>query len=639
VSLKHGILLALRCNTKLIHNSKEHTGLLSNAKLFSTDFNTIRKKDFAISKLMQKIWNTKKRFHISNTLRNEIKLLHHIFSNLNDFPFVTPIAHIINRTPDFVAKGEACVDGAGGFSEHLTFWWFIEWPPNVKNRTVKYFMKYYYGMQGNKLSINLLEYIAINISLVAAATRMNQGFQLSHPNPLLSILSDNTIAISWTRKTATSTKEGKHLSRTTIIFHCREHKRCCRCDLPDDNTSTQTHLYSTFSDLPHSYRFASIPSQSEASLQNLGRTVCATSASIGSNAYFGSFQSRYKIWLKFLSKHKLSTQKLLAMSSFDIDFIYACFTLDLTLDQTFWFRAIRTSTIKLYLKAASCPMRLQTISYSRLPSFPPLVKDILDEYKKWEEVPNQREPFTVYMLTYLHRTAKTSYPDSYDAAVFDWLLIDIFAGFRKTEWMQDSHSYKTTGTYQKVSKDGSARAFIALDFSFFPPSQTSLAEKSTTPHGQLHLTWRYQKNCQNGQKISYNHNIFNEDFSVVLAAQRILQRAKRLHVPADHPIAVFSTNNKFSFFNHVLIESTLRTAAKQVYKITSIKYLSLFSSHSIRVGACVLLHSLQQDPLFIQFRLRWRSLSFMNYLRNTPRIAALHNYVFNTSREIQTICS
>jgi len=320
------------------------------------------------------------------------------------------------------------------------------------------------------------------------------------------------------------------------------------------------------------------------------------------------------------------------MSSFDIDYVYACFTLSLTLGQTFWFKAIRTSTIKLYLKAASCPMRLQTISYSRLPSFPPLVKDILDEYKKWEVIPNRREPLTIDMLSYLHRIATTSHPDSYNAAIFDWMLLGLFAGFRKTEWMQDSHFYKSTGTYQKVPKDGSARAFIATDFSFspFPPSQSHLVQTSHTTDGQLHIKWRYQKNGQNGQTISYNHNLHNEEFSVVLAARRILQRAQRLQVPHDHPIAVFFDDKEVSCIHHTLVESTLRATAQQVYKIKSTKTLSLFSSHSIRVGACVLLHSLQQDPLFIQFRLRWRSLSFMNYLRNTPRIAALHNFVFNS---------
>ena len=321
-----------------------------------------------------------------------------------------------------------------------------------------------------------------------------------------------------------------------------------------------------------------------------------------------------------------------SLSEFDTDFVYACYAQDLASGNTFWFRTIRTATIKLYLlKAASCPMRNNPFSYSRYPSYPPLVKDILDEHSRWEEVPNRREPITLDMLSYFHKRAKTSHPDGYDAALFDWLLVGIFAGFRKTEWMQDSFLYKSTQTYQRVDKHSSSRAFIAADFTFspFPPSQHHHLSKSSTTNGQLHIKWRFQKSSQNGQSISYNHNIQNEEYSVVLAAQRILDRAKCLHIPSSHPIAVFATDDSFSCFHYNLVEVSLRESASVVYNIKSIKTLQLFSSHSLRVGACVLLHSLQHDALFIQFRLRWRSLSFMSYLRNTPRIAALHNFTFN----------
>jgi len=212
VSLKHSILMALRCNTKFVHSCKNNISLISDAKLLSKEFHTIRKKDFAISKLMQKIWNTKRRFHINNALRKELKLLLHIFTNIDSFPFVTPIAHIIPRQADFTAKGDACLDGAGGFSTDLSFWWFLEWPSFVKKRTIKYFIKYYHGIQGATLSINLLEYVAIILSFAAAATRISQSTSPAIPNPLLSIMSDNTTAISWTRKAATSTKEGKALA-------------------------------------------------------------------------------------------------------------------------------------------------------------------------------------------------------------------------------------------------------------------------------------------------------------------------------------------------------------------------------------------------------------------------------------------
>jgi len=43
-----------------------------------------------------------------------------------------------------------------------------------------------------------------------------------------------------------------------------------------------------------------------------------------------------------------------------------------------------------------------------------------------------------------------------------------------------------------------------------------------------------------------------------------------------------------------------------------------FTSHLIRVGACVALHVANITSLNIQHALHWRSDSFWNYLRNLP---------------------
>jgi len=235
------------------------------------------------------------------------------------------------------------------------------------------------------------------------------------------------------------------------------------------------------------------------------------------------------------------------------------------------------------------------------------------------------------MVKFWQKKASTSHQDSFDAAFFDWIVIGIQAGFRKSEWVQDSHDFRSTGQFA-LNRDGSSKAFIASDFSFtsLSPAQKIKYPVSSTPYSQVTLTWRFQKNNQNNQRISFNHNFTNELFSPVLAAQRILDRARRLQVPTSHPISVFFQDKKIQYMHHSLIESTLRTAASAVYKLTSQKALRLFSCHSIRVGACVILHAAQKDPLFIQFRLRWRSTSFIVYLRNTPRIAAIHNDLINT---------
>jgi len=46
--------------------------------------------------------------------------------------------------------------------------------------------------------------------------------------------------------------------------------------------------------------------------------------------------------------------------------------------------------------------------------------------------------------------------------------------------------------------------------------------------------------------------------------------------------------------------------------------LARFSSHSLRIGACVALHSTGISAMNIKDALRWRSDSFMMYLRDLP---------------------
>ena len=259
------------------------------------------------------------------------------------------------------------------------------------------------------------------------------------------------------------------------------------------------------------------------------------------------------------------------------------------------------------------------------------MQDVLTEHKRWESVPNRREPITMEMIRYWHRRSIDAHPDSIDAAMFDWMLLGIQAGFRKSEWLQDSHLHSNKKSFS-LNRDGTITAFTRSDFTFSQASAAtnSTYPNSTSPFSQLHIRWRFQKNGQNGQQVSFNHNYVNEDFSLVSAARRILARADRLGVPDHHPIAVFSDQDVPQHLHHTLIEHHIRSAVRNVYNIRSETTLKLFGCHSVRVGACVLLHAAERDPLFIQFLLRWRSNSFLVYLRNTPRIAAIHNNLVNT---------
>ena len=50
----------------------------------------------------------------------------------------------------------------------------------------------------------------------------------------------------------------------------------------------------------------------------------------------------------------------------------------------------------------------------------------------------------------------------------------------------------------------------------------------------------------------------------------------------------------------------------------------LGNPHSIRIGACVVLHEHGHSAVFIKNRLRWKSDTFMDHLRDTVSLARKH---------------
>jgi len=211
-SIKHSVLLALRDNNAKISSTKSMRHLFSDSLLLEQNEDAISRKNFAFSKIVKSIWNLKTKFFITTTLRNDIGYLHTVFSSPK-YKIMAPIAHIIHRDPDYVAYGDACLDGAGGFSENLQFWWFLQWPKNIEARNIKHFRAKYKSPNGHMISINLLEYVAIIISYAAAISYSSRHPQCSkHSYPTIKIFSDNKSAIAWTIKASASTSSGKSLA-------------------------------------------------------------------------------------------------------------------------------------------------------------------------------------------------------------------------------------------------------------------------------------------------------------------------------------------------------------------------------------------------------------------------------------------
>ena len=76
------------------------------------------------------------------------------------------------------------------------------------------------------------------------------------------------------------------------------------------------------------------------------------------------------------------------------------------------------------------------------------------------------------------------------------------------------------------------------------------------------------------------------------------------------------------------ISRVMRASACRLFKLDPIKNkkdLARWSSHSIRVGACVILHGMGFTDTQLQFLLRWKSDAFLCYLRNLSILSQKQN--------------
>ena len=228
--------------------------------------------------------------------------------------------------------------------------------------------------------------------------------------------------------------------------------------------------------------------------------------------------------------------------------------------------------------------------------------------------------------------ARYADPNSFEAAMADWMVLGSQLGMRKSEWNQPN-KYKKSGSTFELNIDNTSKAFIAADFKIINSlSVTGINSFSDNkPYDLLQVCWRFQKNNDNGQVILFSKNTNNPDFCVVAAATRILQRAKKLHIPSNHPVAVFVRNSKIYNITDNDARKSIQECAQQVYQFLDKAELSKFTNHSVRVGACVALHCAGGDTLTIKTRLRWRSDSFAMYLRNTPLLAPIHTKLQNNN--------
>lgn len=375
------------------------------------------------------------------------------------------------------------------------------------------------------------------------------------------------------------------------------------------------------------------PPESRPHLAHHFRTVVKSNYGSTHNKTNSTEESRQDNWLQYCRRSRLSDPTLKDVNPKAVNLLFASWAADLFSGQNCNKLAIKSTTVQGYLKAAQ-KLLIQG-GYSHHDGLP-LDKSnnseseiFIAKVRKFEKLPQRRSMIDDNMLEEFHKRKLSSQPDSLYDCFFDWLSLGRYTGFRLSEWAQ-TRKY----SYERVTNTNDSRAMINSDWLFYDQNGHIIDKTNSNSSRvfRVDICWRFQKNKQNGEVISFWRDNVEPRFCPVRAAWRISLRALRLGIPAQQPIGQFfdHTRRCMAFMNAPECESYMRAVARLTTGITDDTTINaLFGMHSIRVTACNELARLGVTDSFIQRRLRWRSMTFLDYLRNNMFTARRHNLSLN----------
>jgi hypothetical protein len=200
----------------LISTSKHYREMLKEAKRARIPSTRASKFDpdrlaasYASSTTARLQHQSRELFFINRTLRLELDLIRKALSS----PWIDmcrPIAHLVDRDPSGIAWSDSSLDAAGGYSINMKFWWYIEWPQEIKQFTLRFVKN---NADNTLISINVLEYAGLIINYVAATYFYHLDPNPTDPYPSVLLYADNTTAESWAIKACKRSFLGRALGR------------------------------------------------------------------------------------------------------------------------------------------------------------------------------------------------------------------------------------------------------------------------------------------------------------------------------------------------------------------------------------------------------------------------------------------
>lgn len=319
--------------------------------------------------------------------------------------------------------------------------------------------------------------------------------------------------------------------------------------------------------------------------------------------------------------------------------LLACYTVHLIQGNTIKSIRIKHATLRGYLSAAIGLHSNRNLPDPTDPIFvkEDLVTPLLQAVKSYESVKNRKETIYDSMLANMLKLVRLQQPHSLESSILDWILLGRFTGARRSEWCQDGPGIEMTEP--TIAQDTpQPKAFIGEDFRFFDKSGHriyNLTPAHVTVVDGVKICWRFQTNKDNGQVIPYKRDYERPSVCPVLAAFRIALRASALNVSASIPFAVYadpSSPTGYALIRASQVAKFIRGSAQTTFNLSPTdKSLLNWTCHSIRVTAANILHRANMSDSYIQTRLRWKSNTFLMYLRNSFYSADQHTAAMQIS--------
>ena len=326
----------------------------------------------------------------------------------------------------------------------------------------------------------------------------------------------------------------------------------------------------------------------------------------------------------------------------------AMYAVHLSTGHGIYCRQLKLDTIKNYIYNVSTFLSLFSGRDFRKdnPSdknFGSLLTSVYRDLKSYEGMARRREPYTLQMHAVAAREAATADPSTIIPVLTNGFGAGLNAGFRLSEWAQPSGTWDPSSPQLGLAKEGIlTRAIVPADLEIHSLSHRRMigTEALAIPMHQvssLFCTWRFQKNGQNGERRLFT---FGGDpacpHDPVVCFYGLLRnfQALKFRDPSlqDNftPLAIYwdTPHSCVKLVTSDEIEAFMRALAVKTYHLDPSldrKALQLWSAHSLRVGACVLLHAMGFPPQDIKWLLRWLTDAFLAYLRNIAILSQRQN--------------